>query len=172
MAELSAWGNFYLIVGSATGALIGLQFIVLTLIAQKPPDGASEASAAFSTPTIVYFGTSFLLSAVMVAHWQSLIPPSIILGSAALAGILYAVIILRRIRAQNYYMPLLTDWFFYFILPLLSYLLLLISAFASFHNEDIALYGAALSSLLFLLIGIHNAWDTVTYHLFLKKEKE
>ena len=33
MTALSAWENFYVIVGSSAGALIGLQFVVITLIA-------------------------------------------------------------------------------------------------------------------------------------------
>jgi hypothetical protein len=37
MTVLSGWGNFYVIVGSAAGALIGLQFVVMTLIADRPP---------------------------------------------------------------------------------------------------------------------------------------
>ena len=33
MTALSGWENFYVIVGSSAGALIGLQFVVMTLIA-------------------------------------------------------------------------------------------------------------------------------------------
>jgi len=36
MTELAGWENFYVIVGSSAGALIGLQFVVITLIAAKP----------------------------------------------------------------------------------------------------------------------------------------
>jgi hypothetical protein len=36
MSDLAAWDSFYVIVGSAAGALIGLQFVVVTLIAQRP----------------------------------------------------------------------------------------------------------------------------------------
>jgi hypothetical protein len=35
MSELIAWDSFYVIVGSAAGALIGLQFVLVTLIAQR-----------------------------------------------------------------------------------------------------------------------------------------
>lgn len=39
MTALAAWANFYVIVGSSAGALIGLQFVVITLIAEMPiPD--------------------------------------------------------------------------------------------------------------------------------------
>jgi hypothetical protein len=50
MPELAAWDSFYVIVGSAAGALIGLQFVVMTLIAERPSIRTAEAGAAFATP--------------------------------------------------------------------------------------------------------------------------
>ena len=50
MPELAKWDGFYVIVGSAAGALIGLQFVVITLIAQTPAVRAPEAGAAFAVP--------------------------------------------------------------------------------------------------------------------------
>jgi hypothetical protein len=32
-----------------------------------------------------------------------------------------------------------------------------------------ALFGVAAASLLLLFIGIHNAWDAVSYHVFFSK---
>src|ERR1700751_2517719 len=72
MLELARWDNFYVIVGSAAGALIGLQFVVLTLIADRPPAGAEQAGAAFGSPTIVHFGTVLFLSALLHAPWQTI----------------------------------------------------------------------------------------------------
>ncbi|MGC1451610.1 MAG: hypothetical protein WA830_16385 [Candidatus Sulfotelmatobacter sp.] len=34
-----------------------------------------------------------------------------------------------------------------------------------------ALFGVAAAALLLLFIGIHNAWDAVTYHVFVKKRE-
>ena len=50
MTALNGWENFYVIVGSAAGALIGLQFVVVTLIADSPALRLAEAGAAFATP--------------------------------------------------------------------------------------------------------------------------
>ena len=50
MPELDEWESFYLIVGGAAGALIGLQFVVMTLIAERPPVRTAESSAAFGHP--------------------------------------------------------------------------------------------------------------------------
>ena len=36
MSDLAQWESFYVIIGSAAGALIGLQFVVMTLIADRP----------------------------------------------------------------------------------------------------------------------------------------
>ena len=56
MTALSGWENFYVIVGSSAGALIGLQFVVIALIADMPiVRGQAQAGAAFATPTIVHF---------------------------------------------------------------------------------------------------------------------
>lgn len=67
MSQLIEWNTFYVIVGAAAGALIGLQFVVLTLIAQRPPLRGAEASAAFATPSVVHFAVVLLLSAVISA---------------------------------------------------------------------------------------------------------
>ena len=63
-----------MILGSAAGALIGLQFVVLTLIANRPPLRVAEAGAAFATPTIVHFGSALLLSALARVPLQTIIP--------------------------------------------------------------------------------------------------
>ena len=54
MRALSGWGSFHVIVGSAAGALIGLQF-VMTLIADRPSLRAAAWSAAqpvFTSPGV------------------------------------------------------------------------------------------------------------------------
>ena len=52
MTDLTAWQNFYVIVGSSAGALIGLQFVVMALIANMPDIRVQTlAGEAFVTPT-------------------------------------------------------------------------------------------------------------------------
>src|SRR6185437_176687 len=57
VSELSEWDSFYVIVGSAAGALVGLQFVVMTLIAERPPVRSPEAGSAFATPTVLHFSS-------------------------------------------------------------------------------------------------------------------
>ncbi len=105
MSELAAWDSFYVIVGSAAGALIGLQFVVVTLIAQRPTRAAPEASAAFGTPTIVHFGAALLLSALVRAPWQTITLPVILWTTVGLCGAIYSLNVIRRMRQQGVYEP-------------------------------------------------------------------
>src|SRR6266508_6583251 len=166
MSELTEWDSFYVIVGSAAGALIGLQFVVVTLIAERPPLRAAEAGAAFATPTIVYFGTALLLSALLHAPWQAITPATALWGLMGLGGVAYVVIVARRMRVQTTYKPEFEDWLFHALLPLAAYALLALSAFAALFHTREALFGVGAAALLLLFIGIHNAWDSVAYHVF------
>src|SRR5919199_5727647 len=131
MAELAAWDSFYVIVGSAAGALIGLQFVVMTLIAQRPHLPSAEPGAAFVTPTVVHFGTALLLSALLRAPWPAITLAAALWGLVGLSGAAYEVIVARRIRVQTAYRPEVEDWVFHVLLPLAAYALLALSAFAA-----------------------------------------
>jgi hypothetical protein len=55
------------------------------------------------------------------------------------------------------------DWLWHTILPLAAYLTLVVSAWLLVMHAPAALFSIAAAALLLLFIGIHNAWDTVTY---------
>jgi len=102
MTALSVWENFYVIVGSSAGALIGLQFVVLTLIASRPVGaGTAQAGHAFATPTIVHFGAVLLLAGILSAPWQEITPVAILWGLLGLSGIAYSAVVVRRMRRQG-----------------------------------------------------------------------
>ena len=171
VTALAGWQNFYVIVGSSAGALIGLQFVVLTLIAQRPMPKVNmvEGSAAFSTPTIVYFGTVLLLAGLLCAPWSGVGAAAIAWGLVGLCGLTYVAMVVRRMRSQTIYKPVFEDWLFHAVLPLVSYAALVLSAYATRSHLREALFALGAAALLLLFIGIHNAWDAVTYHVFTTK---
>lgn len=170
MAELGAWDSFYVIVGSAAGALIGLQFVVVTLIAEKPPLRVAEAGAAFATPTIVHFGSALLVSALVRAPWQTISPIAALWGLIGLGGVAYSVVVARRVRRQSVYQPVFEDRLFHVVLPLVAYATLALSAVAAPSHTREALFGVGAAALLLLFVGIHNAWDSIAYHVFINKQ--
>ncbi len=161
----AGWDNFYVIVGSAAGALIGLQFVVMALIADSPAAGSAEAGAAFGTPTIVHFATVLLLAANVCIPWRG-IGVAIVWGLAGLAGLFYTGLVVRRILIQHSYHPVLEDWLFHGLLPGAAYGLLVGSAFLARDHARRAMFILAAATLLLLFIAIHNAWDAVTYHVY------
>jgi hypothetical protein len=172
MTPLPAWENFYVIVGSSAGALIGLQFVVLTLIANRPIGaGTAQAGHAFATPTIVHFGTVLLLAGMLSAPWQEIDPAAVLWGLLGLSGMVYAAVVVRRMRRQAAYKPVFEDWLFHVLLPFAAYTTLAVTAFAARSHVREALFGIGTASLLLLFIGIHNAWDAVTYHVFVNRPR-
>jgi hypothetical protein len=166
MSEMAKWDSFYVIVGSAAGGLIGLQFVVMTLIAERPHIRAADAGAAFATPTIVHFGSVLLVSALLRAPWETITMPAAFWGLLGFSGVVYTVIVIRRMRKQAVYQPEFEDWLFHVVLPLAAYAILALSPFAAgFHTRE-ALFTVGAAALLLLFVGIHNAWDGVAYHVF------
>ena len=163
MPELHEWESFYVIVGAAAGALIGLQFVVMTLIAERPPKRAAEATPAFTTPTIVHFSSVLLLSALLRVPLRSITTLAILWGAVGVAGAVYALIVARRARAQTAYLPDIEDWTFHIALPFLAYAILVVTAVLAASHVEEALLGIGAAVLVLLFTAIHNAWDAVAY---------
>lgn len=172
MPDLGAWDDFYVITGSAAGALIGLQFVVVTLIASRPAMPAPLTGAAFSSPTVVHFSAVLLVAALMCVPWTGLAEPALVLGALGVVGMVYSGIVTRRMAAQDDYKPDREDWMFHVLFPLLAYALLAVSGAELLSHPDGALFGLGTTALLLLFGGIHNAWDSVAYLVFVQRRKD
>jgi len=164
-----AWPNwrsgrvFCVIIGSSGAALIGVQFVVLALIANLRMRSTAASISAFGTPTVVHFGGAVLVSAIMSAPWPSLVPPSVALALCGLGGLGNSAIVIHRARSQTVYTPGWADWLWYVILPCSLYAALGLAALFLRTTTQVALFVIGGAALGLLLLGIHNAWDTVTY---------
>ena len=159
-----AWESFFVIVGSTAGALIGLQFVVLTLITEAGMiRGGGETLSAFGSPNVVHFCAALLVSAIFSAPWQGLGPPGVAVAVAGVCGFVYSIAVLRRALRQRDYKPVLEDWIWHAALPLIAYAALVHAGIQLSRVSAEALFIVGGSALLLVFIGIHNAWDTVTY---------
>ena len=173
MTALTGWQNFYVIVGSSAGALIGLQFILVTLLVYIPVgEGGAQAGQAFATPTIIHFGSVLLLAGIITAPWQGIAPAATLWGLLGLGGLVYTAIVARRVRRQASYQPEFEDWLFHVLLPFLAYAILASTAFVAHSHLRGAMFTVAGGAMLLLMIGIHNSWDAATYQVFVIKPKK
>jgi len=159
-----SWENFYVIVGSTAGALIGLQFVVLTLITEAGMlRGSGETMSAFGSPNVVHFCAALLVSAIFSVPWHGFGPPGLAVAVAGVCGFVYSVAVLRRALRQRDYKPVLEDWIWHAALPMVAYAALVHAGIQLLRASADALFIVGGSALLLVFIGIHNAWDTVTY---------
>jgi hypothetical protein len=162
---LTNWQNFYMIIGTAAATLTGLMFVTITLIAgmERQVETLDAGKSAFNTPTIVHFCTVLLMAVILSVPWQAFSILSLLLGLLGLWGVIYLIIVIQRIRRVPGYQTPRKDWLWYIAFPLTTYIILIAAALALQANAALALYpfGAVMVALLFL--GLHNAWDLVTF---------
>ena len=163
-SPLAAWESFYVIVGSSGAALTGLQFVVIALIADSKRHQATiREIETFGTPNVVNFSAVLLVSAILSAPWQSLSNTAFALGACGIVGLIYTAIIIKRTQRLIAYRPILEDWLWFIVLPLTAFALLLVGAVLLTKYPQRILFLVGATVLLLLFIGIHNAWDSVTY---------
>jgi hypothetical protein len=162
---LTNWQNFYIIFGSAAATLTGLMFVVITLIAgiEKNVSTLNAGISAFNTPTMVYFCAVLLIAGILSAPWQVFLSVSLLLGLAGLGLVIYLIIVMQHMRRVPGYQTPLKDWLWYMIFPLSAYIALIGAAVALPAFPALALYIISAVMAVLLFIGIHNAWDLVTY---------
>ena len=159
---LSSWTSFYVMIGSSAAALTGLVFIVITLVSDQPRGRSGTGISTFTTPTVAHFSAALLTSAVMSAPFGSLVPVAVMLGLAGAGGLFYIALIARRQATLRNYRPDTEDWVWNVVLPFVAYASLLAGAIAMPIASG-ALYAPAGAVVLLIFVGIHNAWDVVTF---------
>ncbi|MBV8727922.1 MAG: hypothetical protein JO233_09050 [Candidatus Eremiobacteraeota bacterium] len=162
--DLSAWSNFYVMVGSAAAGLTGLMFVVIALISQiERAQSSEEGLAAFGTPTVMHFCAALLVAAILSAPWHSLLPIVILVAIAGAFGMGYIARAIHRTTRLTEYRPDLSDWISYHFVPLIAYAAIFAGAIVLLSASRTALFFIAAGAVALIFVGIRNAWDTVTY---------
>ena len=165
IAVLGAWQNFYILIGTAAATLTGLMFVATTLVAGLDSHTSTlhAGLSAFSSPTVVHFCAVLLLAGILSAPWQAYAALAFVLGLLGLAMVLYLIGVMRQMRKVPDYRTPLKDWLWYMALPFSAYVAVTAAAFVLPANPALALYIVSAAMLALLFLGIHNAWDLVTY---------
>src|SRR5580765_304025 len=134
-----AWETYYIVLGSAAGALTGLMFVVAALIADAG-FGSEDAVHTFATPTVVHFTGVLVLSLLVVVPWPAASQLTAALSVFGAAGTMYMLIVWRRSLRQKDYKPIFQDWVFYIALPIAGYLTAFVAAWVLRQRPTAALF--------------------------------
>src|SRR5215471_6725278 len=129
LAELlHDWHDFYVLVGTASATLVGLTFVAVSIGTRIFNEDHRAGITAFVTSTVVHFAAALftcLLVTIPTQSWRTL---GALFAAGGLAGSIYCGRLVIRITARQQFKLDLDDRLFYFLLPLLGYLLALIAA--------------------------------------------
>ena len=160
------WENFFLMAGGAAAVLIGLIFVVISLMGDRPRDSVLAGSRLYMGPIVL--GVSFVLALSAAALTPGITRPAFagITTVIAVWGLARALMstwgIGRRSRIGNENGHW-TDVWFYGGFSIFIYLSLAADAIAFWENWSWARYGLAIVITLGLLLAIRNEWDLITW---------
>lgn len=160
---LAGWNGFYVMIGSSAAALTGLMFVVISLAKDSRSTATADGIAIFSTPTVYHFCSALFTAALITSPIHSLTPLGALMALNGAAGLVYVAYIAQRARRVTDYQPDLEDWCFHVGLPALAYAIVLGGAIALDRSPEAALFAPATAVIMLVFIGIHNAWDVVTF---------
>ena len=158
------WENFFYLIGSAAGALIGLMFVVITLTARHEPRRVSRGAPVYVTPIVFHYAVVLAVSAIAEVPGIQSGAISVILACCAIAGSIYSAVTTIRLCSRGWEdpIPVWSDKCFYGFLPTIIYLALVVAASAVWVVEVRAVPAIGALMLALLLLGIRNAWDLAT----------
>jgi hypothetical protein len=158
------WGEFYLMAGSAAAVLIGLIFVVVSLLQDRSRSSVLTGSQLYMGPIVLMVSFDLVLSAGALMPGMDEQHLALIAAIVALWGIVRAVMSLIGIgRLQGEHKAHWTDPWFYAILPLALYFALVLVAGGLWRGSDWAVFGLAGTVVAMLLLAIRNEWDLITW---------
>ena len=160
---LREWHDFYVLLGTASATLVGLMFVAVSIGTSVFNEEHRAPMRAFITPTVMHFAAVLFACVVVTIPTHSWWTLGGLIATGGLAGAIYCGSILADIIIRHRFNVDLSDRLFYALLPLLGYLLALISAVLLFMQSAASanLIAAALLTLLFA--GLRNAWDMMVW---------
>jgi hypothetical protein len=158
---LSEWHDFFIVIGAASGTLIGAMFVVVSIGSGIITRDRAAMGHLFVTATIIHLATVLFACAAVLIPSLSREGFGILFGGAGLAGLIYSgrncIGILRRVKVER------VDHVWYGFLPVAAYLTLCAAVALALAGRTEAIKTLAVALALLLVSGIRNAWDLILY---------
>ena len=156
------WSEFYLMAGGAAAVLIGLIFVVISLMQDRSRESVLAGSRLYMGPIVL--GVSFVLvlsAAALMPHIEHR-QFALIAAAVALWGLVRGIMSsvgIRDLKDEVHW----TDLWFYGVIPCALYLSLGAVAWAFWQDLEWARPALAAFVTAGLLLAIRNEWDLITW---------
>ena len=146
-SEWHDWHDLYMLLGTASAALVALLFVAVSIGASFLTPERSAATRTFMSPVVFHFSTPSH-TALSLAIGITLV---------AVARLAYTTVVLVGLARAS--ISDIADRFGYGILPLVSYVAMIATAGLVISRAALAADIPAAALLLLLAVNIRNAWD-------------
>jgi hypothetical protein len=168
---LAQWHDFYVLIGTAAGTLVGLLFVAATIRAGVFSGDRQAPRRVFLSASVVHFAGVLVASLIVLVPTASWILLGVMVLACGLTGLAYYGLALRDAARDGLLANMdMEDRIWYAALPVIAYLaetvaaIMLISAF----EPGCAVLAASMGMLL--VVGIHNAWDITVWTITRRQE--
>ena len=149
---LEPWYDFYLLIGTSAGTLVGLMFVAASVGAGVFTHERQHALRIFLSPTVVAF------SGILAASLAGVMPAATCLGAIYSGLVWYRMVREGIARSID-----LEDRVWYAMIPSVAYMLLTAGGIAFCLGAGLACALLAAGMCLLLIAGLRNAWDMTTW---------
>jgi hypothetical protein len=161
---LAHWHEFYLLLGTAAGTLVGLLFVAATVGSGVFSLDRRAPLRMFLTATVVHFSSVLAASLIILLPHESWVLLGVMLLVCGLVGLGYSGLALRDSVRDGLITNI--DWedrTWYGVLPLVAYIAEATAGLILTYGTPAGCGVLAASMGLLLVAGIHNAWDITVW---------
>jgi hypothetical protein len=168
---LRDWQTFYFLVGGAAAGLVGLTFVAITVGSGSITKGDISGLRTFVNPSLIHFIYVLVTASIVVMPSITRMQLGVLLMLAGLVSAGRALSTVSFIWQQyKRHVVDMHDWAWYFVAPLVSYLMFVATGAGLLLMNGQALNGLAWATILLLVAGIRNTWDLVLWFMVIKDD--
>jgi hypothetical protein len=156
---LREWHDFYLLVGTAAGTLVGLMFVSASIGASIYNESHLAAMKAFVTPTVMHFSAMLFIAILVMVPSHTFTTLGVLLGIGGVFGIGYSARVVYALLVRHRFTVDVSDRLFYALIPVLGYALVVASGILLLVKSSWSFNIMAAAVLVLLIAAIRNAWD-------------
>lgn len=158
------WDDYYLLVGTAAAALIGLLFVVVTLTTGRERSTIELGQRYYMTPIVADLGAIVLLCGAVMAPTLPEVAKGVLVTGAGVVGLIADLRIafgIRTLKLAEGTKGFDVTW--YGLVPALISVAIAGAGLGVLMHATWAPLAVAAVLMTLLLVCVHNAWDLITY---------